>query len=168
MARKSPNKTNRPEDSRIYADPAPERRPNIDFSILTEEEREAITAEAKRLVDERERKRTVEAYLKAEEERLELEAHPEIEEEKREILVDLPEFSDAIRLDGKVSPHGWRGEVQVSKYATMQEIMYRARCHDDEVSGRNERARTWRRSLHSRGTEISGANGVSHGNAPRF
>ena len=158
-------KTRMSRPERLDPSPAPARERKVDLSLLDEEKRKEITRLAEEMLLERDRQAAEDAFLDAEKARLDAERHPETVEEEREILVDVPEFCDGIRLDGKFYPHGWRGQVSKGLYDSMQEIMFRARMHDDEVNGKNERARSWRRSLTERNPtlQVGGA-----GSQPRF
>jgi hypothetical protein len=54
------------------------------------------------------------------------------------VLIDLPPFSDAIRLDGTAYYHGRTYNVTPEVAATMYEIMHRGKEHEDEVKGRKD------------------------------
>jgi len=150
----------RPE-KKITPSPAKKRKRDIDFGLLNPEERARITKEAQAQVLEEDRQAAVEAFLEEEKKRIERELHPEIVEPTETIQIVLPEWADAIRLDGRVLVHGMIVDVTAPVASVIREIMYRAQEHDDETSGKSERKRAWRRGLSShahRDTRISFAN----------
>ena len=143
---------------------APKRERDIDLGLLDIETRKKITEEARKAVLEQDTQAAFDAFLKIEKERIERELHPEIEEPKEKIQIVLPEWADAIRLDGRVLVHGMTVDVTAPVAQTIREIMFRAQEHDDEVNGRSERKRAWRRGLSShahRDTRISFADNQS-------
>jgi len=101
--------------------------------LLSSEEREKITREAKAKIDARDKLDAEEAFLNAELARLDGEAHPEKVEEMRDVVIDLALYADRIILDGVVYFHGSRYKVRKSQYDVIQEIMDRTRRHDDEI-----------------------------------
>jgi len=102
-------------------------------ALLTPEEREKLTEQARAKIQARDRLDAEEAFLAAEMERLDREAHPDKIEEMREITLDLALYADRIILDGKVYFHGQRYTVTKPVYDVMREIMARTYRHDDEI-----------------------------------
>lgn len=107
------------------------REPAPNFDLISEEDKHALRAKAKARVEARERDRAMEAYLAAEEDRLERELHPEAHEELQDITLDgLADYADRIILDGKHYIWGRTyKDLPKSRCDVMRDIMYRTRKH---------------------------------------
>lgn len=130
---------------RIIPPPAHERTRDIDLSILSEAKRKEITEKAKTKVAARLLMEAEDELLRQEMKRLEIEQHPEIEEERREIRIDLAAYADKVLLDGRAYFHGELYDVTKSVYDVLRECESRTARHDEEIHG-NEQDTMYRRS----------------------
>ena len=124
---------NHPERAVLHASIPEVKEPAPNFDLLSDELRAKLREEARIAVDVRERKRAEEAYLAAEEERIERELHPESHEEDREIYIDLALYADRVIIDGKHYMHGRNYTVKESTYRCMQDIISHTHKHFAEI-----------------------------------
>jgi hypothetical protein len=116
----------------------PEKERVLDFdALLTPEEKAKIRAKALDKIQIRDKLDAEEAYLKLEMARLDKEAHPEVFEEERDILLDLPDFCNPIRINGKEYYSGHRYTVPVSLCAVFLETQNRIDRHLRELERGN-------------------------------
>ncbi len=113
-------------------------QPFDESSLLTSEEQDLILARAKEEV-RKERadaasKNFLEKALLAEREKGGLAPKPE---ELVHILIDLPGFSDALRINNQQFFHGVTYTVPASKARDMASMMARAWEHENDVGGAN-------------------------------
>ena len=132
----------RPGMSRAISDPVRPEAPKpalppADFSLLSTAEKDAIRLKAEARVLAREKERAEEAFLLAEEERLERELHPKKFEEMREITIDLALYADGITLDGRKYEYGRTYTVPKSTYDTLMEVQQRTYRHENEIQSGN-------------------------------
>jgi hypothetical protein len=104
-------------------------------SLFTEEELKKLQEQAAVEVhlDEKEklRKQKLEQFKK------EARAKFQPEEEIREVLMDLPGHAFLVRLNETEFHHNHKYYVPLSVYRVLNEIMYRAWVHEDEIGGAN-------------------------------
>src|SRR5208337_313432 len=141
-----------------------EKEPTPNFDLLSDELKAKLREEARIAVDVRERKRAEEAYLAAEEERIERELHPEAHEEEREIYIDLALYADRVIIDGKHYMHGRNYTVKESTYRCMQDIIARthkhyAETHRDPNTAMMEAAQSIAKGGHPGRAAISASDG---------
>ena len=107
------------------------KEPMPNFDLLSAEDKAALLVQAKAAVEKRERLRAMEAYLAAEEDRLERELHPEAQEELQTITLDgLAEYADRIIIDGVHYMWGrTTNPIPKSRCDVLRDIMYRTRKH---------------------------------------
>ena len=113
---------------------APPRLPDVDLSLLSEEEKADIRARAEARVIAREKQKAEEAFMLAEEERIERERAPQRFEELRDITIDVALYSPGVSLDGKLYEHGrtYRG-IPKSVYDSIVEQQERTFRHERET-----------------------------------
>jgi hypothetical protein len=145
MARK-PITSNKPIRESVQAEPK-KRELDLDLELLlSSEEREAIRRKAALKIEARDKEEAADRYLKQEMARLDLELHPEIEEEKVSFTPDLAIFADAIRLDGQVMHHGYTYMVRKSALAQLLDIQFQTHRHHSEINRGGDSDNFYRRS----------------------
>lgn len=127
---------------------------NEDFGLLSEEEKEAIRAEARRKVDEEKKKAARKAYMDQamfEARSAGGEVSPQELRAKELgdlmfIRIALPSLRtatgrdippDPIIIDQRVFANGWSGYVSRGQYEYLQDLMNRAWAHVGQVEGRS-------------------------------
>jgi len=110
-----------------------------DFSLVSEEKKEALLKEARERIEAKEIALAEQAFLEAEIARLDRERHPEAHEEMVDYFIDgLALYADRIVLDGKTFMFGRTYKVRKSVALVFDEIMQRTRRHEAEIkSGDN-------------------------------
>ncbi len=114
--------------------PKPKR--NIDYDLLSDEDKERITREAEGKIAERARLEAEKAFYVQEVERLERNKYPEIFEEKFQITLDLALYArcsggvSGICLDGKTYLHGGSYTVPRSVYLVLKEQEQATQRHE--------------------------------------
>lgn len=138
---------NRPiEDDQPRVPRATPLKRNIDFDLLTDEDRERITKEAEAKIAERAKLEAEKAFYAKEVERLERDKYPEIFEEKCEITLNLADYAvcgtgaggggkgvSGIMLDGKVYLHGGHYTVPRSVYMVLREQEQASHRHEESL-----------------------------------
>ena len=127
--------------STLFGPPEPEG----DTTILTDTERDALTAKARARVEAKAKHAAEEAFLKAEEERLEREAHPQAFEEMREIRLNLAMYAQFITIDSRRYYHGMLYTVPKSLYDVLKEQEQRSHRHEAEIKSGDEYSKSYRR-----------------------
>jgi len=110
---------------------------------LTEEEKEAIRAKARQHVAKQRKKKLEEDFLDQAIEEEELRYKPT--EQLEGVILHLPDFSNNIRLDGKIFFHGLHYTVTYNVARVMYDIMARMWEHQNEIEGKPRRSDLQRR-----------------------
>ena len=130
-----------PKFSRAIRDPdrpeAPAKPEDVDLSLLSDAEKLELQRKAEARVLAREKDRAEEAYLAAEEDRIERTRRPQKFEEMRTITIDVALFAEGVRLDGKLYEYGRTYTVTKSVYDTIMEQAQRTYRHEEEISSGN-------------------------------
>ena len=107
----------------------------LDFSGLTEEEKEEIRQRAFEQVESERKARAEEAFMQQALDDARRADEPELQLE--DIFIDLPGHAVRILIDGVEYLHGFVYNVNAHQAATMRDIMQRCWNHEDEVGGAN-------------------------------
>jgi hypothetical protein len=127
------------------AHPAPDRIIDPE-KLLDDATKASLRAKAQAKVKARDIADAEEAYLKAEMERLDKEAHPEIVEEMREIRVSLALYADRVVLDGRAYFADETYVVSKRVYDVLKECERNSFRHDEEVHSGNADDHFYRKS----------------------
>lgn len=145
------------------------RKKNVDkliparTDLLNEEERAALTAEARKSIVEEMAQDARDAFFASEMERLRAEQIPA--ETIVNVTMDLAPFVTNVMIDGVQFFHGFTYPVPHCRRIVLLEQMQKSWQHQDEIDGRS-RFNSYRRpqnlsiGLHDMGTPTRGANGV--------
>lgn len=117
------------------------QQPFDDVSLLSDEEQKVILAKARDVVQAERADAASKSFLEKalDAERKKNNVAPK-EEELMQVLIDLPGFSDALRINNQQFFHGHTYTVPVSKARDMLSMMARAWEHENEVGGANRDA----------------------------
>jgi hypothetical protein len=107
----------------------------LEFSTLTEAEKEEIRKTALETVEKERHARAEEACMVVAMDEARKSLLPEAE--MTDIFIDLPGHAARILIDGVEYLHGFTYPVTIAQAATMTDIMQRAWDHEDEVGGAN-------------------------------
>jgi len=107
----------------------------LDFSGLTEEEKEEIRQRAFEQVESERKARAEEAFMQQALDDARRADEPELQME--DIFIDLPGHAVRILIDGVEYLHGFVYNVNAHQASTMRDIMQRCWNHEDEVGGAN-------------------------------
>jgi len=107
----------------------------LEFSGLTEEEKETIRARAVETVAKEKKARAEEAFMEAALKDARKVDEPKLQME--DVFVDLPGHAVRLLIDGVEYLHGFTYEVNAHKAQTMREMIQRAWNHEDEIGGAN-------------------------------
>jgi hypothetical protein len=147
----------------------PEKERTLDFdALLTAEEKDIIRQKARKRIEERDKLDAHDAYLKLEMARLDKEAHPEIFEEERDVMLDLPEFCNPIRINGKEYYSGHRYTVPVSLCAVFADIEWQVSRHLRELERGNRSSDNFYRRQRNMHVTPEGQVFASDGRPVRF
>lgn len=163
--------------------PKPKR--NVDFALLSDDDKERLTAEAENKIAERARLEAEKAFYAKEVERLEQIKYPEIFEEKFDIVLDLALYArcgggtsgngfSGIMLDGKTYLHGGRYTVPRSVYLVLKEQEQASHRHEASLHAgdpyqsfyRRERAQQGDLKNDPNSIQISARGGITAGGRP--
>lgn len=114
----------------------PRSRPDkpVDTSILTDEEKEAIRANAKKRYDAEQHQRAMDAYAEQALAELRVERGDlEGDDDLLQFTIDLAPNAQDIRLDGMVYQHGRTYTITRPVYDTLREIIARTWAHEDQA-----------------------------------
>lgn len=104
------------------------------LGLISPERMEVLRAEAKEKALVKLRKRAEEEFLARETELAERELNPKPEHELRNIIIDVAEHTEYIRIDGKQFYYGHSYTVEKPVYDQLQDIMARGWRHNAEIS----------------------------------
>jgi len=108
---------------------------DIEFKLLTEEEREELLKEVREEIRKEEVKKAKDSFK--EKTRRAIRIQKGLEEEQVTMLIDPPGHAKDIRLDSRVFYHGYSYTVPYSVADTLYHVMDRAWRHEEEVGGAN-------------------------------
>jgi hypothetical protein len=107
----------------------------LEFSGLTEEEKQTIRERAIEQIAKEKKIRAEEAFMEAALQDARKEDEPDLQME--DVFIDLPGNSIRLLIDGVEYLHGFTYEVNAPKARTMREMVQRAWNHEDEIGGAN-------------------------------
>lgn len=108
---------------------------SIDPTLLSDEEKAQLRAQARKRVEQERKDATMDAFLQAEIEAARRASMPE--EEMKYIQLDMAGHSDRIMLDGVIYFHGQTYEVPKHTYDVLAEVVGRGWEHEDQIGGAN-------------------------------
>jgi hypothetical protein len=159
---------------------APKPKRNVDYDLLTDEDKARLTKEAEDKIGERAKLEAERAFYAKEVERLERVKYPEIFEEKLDIRLDLALYAriannlSGISLDGKHYLHGGLYTVPISVYRVLKEQEQATHRHEASLHEgdpyhtfyRRERALQANVKNDPASIQISSRGGVTAGGRP--
>lgn len=168
----------RPKMSRAISEvekPAVQKtKRNIEYDLLTDEDKARIRAEAQAKIDERAKLAAEKAYYEAQVEELERSRYPEIFEETFDITLDLALYAQYISLNGKQFLHGvtYRN-VPRSVYQVLKEQEQWTHRHEQSLKSGSDYNTFYRRERalstiknDPNAIQMSGRGGVTAGGQP--
>ena len=120
------------------------RKPRMD--LLTPEDMQRITEEARAKIEAEAKFEAEEAFLAQEKERLRRETNPLPEEQTRPFTIDLPVSADRIVLDGRAYMHGHTYDVTKAVADVLNEQVQNLVRHEREVTSGNDYRNTFRKA----------------------
>ena len=107
----------------------------VKLSLLSAEEKAALTKEAEQAVIDQRKSQASTAYFDQELERLRQEQIPAAQ--MVNIVIDSAPYILDFRLDGQVFMNGYEYQVPLPQALVLQEQMQRSWAHQDEIDGRS-------------------------------
>jgi len=126
--------------------------PTDPLRLITPERMVEIRAEAREKAIDKLRKKAEESFLAAEMQAAEREFDPKPEYEMRDIVIDVAEHTEYIRIDGKQYYYGQRYRVPKPVYDQLVEIIARGWQHEREISAPSNTIRSMNRNAVLHGT----------------
>jgi hypothetical protein len=134
MARETRPKISRPINVLKQDNDAPKRERVLDLDkLLTTEEREKLRQKAADKIAARDKLDAEDQFLEQEMARLEKQNHPEVHEAKDQVVLDLPDYANPIKINGREYWSGRAYTLDVSLVAQLKDVEYQSKRHLREL-----------------------------------
>ena len=149
MARETRLKVSRAINVLQQKDAVPERERKLDIdALLTPEQKAKIRQKAADKIAARDQLDAEDQYLKEQMAELDKAAHPEIQEEERMVMLDLPDYANPIKINGRDFWSGRQYTLPVSLIAVLLDQESRAKKHLRELEKGNSLNQYRQRNVH--------------------